>query len=62
MKNKKVKQMICSVLNRNGGEFGYYSLVESCFTGNYIQGSYSLREFGRPFTLSRAVKSCLIKN
>ena len=51
MKNKKVKLMICDVLNRNGHEFGYYSLNGSKWYNRY---NYALRLYGQPLKLSKA--------
>lgn len=47
MKNKRVKQMICDVINRNGHICGYYSLKNN-------EGKYCLRKYGAPITLSVA--------
>lgn len=58
MKNKKAKQMICSVLNRNGGKFGYRSLIDPK-SSNFamMPNSYALRERGRPIRLSLVAAS-----
>ncbi len=45
--NKKVKQMICDVINRNGYICGYYSLKNN-------EGKYCLRKYGAPMLLSTA--------
>lgn len=52
MKNKKVKQMIVSVLNRNGHEFDYYSL-RLIGSKKY---NYALRLYGQPIPLSMACR------
>lgn len=61
MKNKRVKQMICDVLNQNGRSFGYYSLIKpSGLESKAQRNSYALREFGIPHRLSKAaVLACL---
>ena len=50
MKNKHAKQMICSVLNRDGFEFGYYSIIG----GKNCKYNYALRLYGQPINLRRA--------
>ncbi|AUR87781.1 hypothetical protein NVP1104O_31 [Vibrio phage 1.104.O._10N.286.49.A12] len=61
MRNKKVKLMICSVLNRNGGDFGYYSLIDPK-SPHFARtpNSYALRAYGRPLRLSLASVSASV--
>lgn len=54
MKNKQVKQMICSVLNRSGGYFGYYSLCWDSKGVLKVNNSYALRYLGSPCDLTMA--------
>lgn len=69
--NKKAKQMICSVLNRKGHNFGYYSLHENVVTdkGFYkyhekkiIPNSHKLREHGKPWSLKKASHFIVVKD
>ncbi|CAH9012687.1 conserved hypothetical protein [Vibrio phage 191E37-1] len=58
MKNKKVKQMICSVLNRYGHEFSYYAI----WAEKNSKYNYALRLYGQPLDLSKACRMVVSKD
>ena len=52
--NKKVKQMIESIIKTEVEDYGFYSLVEPNNFRKKVKGSYRLRSYGKPISLSYA--------